>query len=371
MSSPHRWSRHILPDAPQDAHRPGYWTAGPSGYESPRGAPGRSSLAYTYRTSETTTWTISSDKTVDYMLRSKTTRRRKWSAYSNWSSTAPKMEHGGSIRMEEPGAPRNRDHRYIGDGSYPTVRESRSPAYSRPRSSDRTYWRGSYNSKASRSQGHRSHSYSSGEDSDHKSSKHSCDKNSRRTKFESGHRRSGSHYSDDQKRRNGYEPGAKIRSRRRDGDYGRSNKHDPGRTSNQNRHNSDSGRSRKYEPDYKTGSRHRNEDNSRSDRYKAEPRYERARPRILSTIEGEKEELPNYYATLGISSFASYAEIKKAAKLKRVEVHPDKCIKPDMSESEKAKAYEIAAAVGQAADVLTDGNLRIEYDKKVARKWTL
>ena len=74
---------------------------------------------------------------------------------------------------------------------------------------------------------------------------------------------------------------------------------------------------------------------------------------------------------LGISSFASSHEIKRAAKLKRVEVHPDKYIKPDTLESEKAKAYKVAAAVGQAADVLTDEELRSKYDKKLARQWTL
>lgn len=369
MSFPHRWSQHIPADAPRDAHSPGYWTAGPNGYESPRGASGRSSLAYAYGTSETTTWTIRHGKTVDYVFRSRTTRRR------NWSSVEPEMETRGSLRMEEPEAPGNHDHRNIRD-SYrivrgPSYRDSWSPEYSRPRSSDRKYRQGGYNSKPSRSQGHRAHSYSSGEESDHKSSKHRCDKNSNQTNFKSGHRSSRSHYSDDGSRKIEYKPDAKIRSGHRDGDYGRSNKHESGRTSNQNHYDSDSGRSRKYEPDYKAGTRHGNEDNSRSNRYKTEPRYEKARPRISSTIEGEEEELPNYYATLGISSFASPDQIKRAAKSKRVEVHPDKCIKPDMSEIEKAKAYENAAAVGQAADVLTDGELKWRYDKKVAHQWML
>ena len=351
MSSPHRWSQHVPADAPRDAHNPGYWTAGPSGYESPRGAFGRSSLAYVYGTSETTTWTTRRGKTVDYVFRSRTTRRR------NWSSVEPEMETRGSLRMEEPEAPRIHDHKNIRD-SYrivrgPSYRDSRSPEYSRPRSSDRKYWQESYNSKPSRSQGHRPDSYSSGEESDHKSSKHRCDKSSSQTNFESGHRSSRSHYSDDGSRKSEYELDANIRSSHRNRDYGRSNKHESGRTSNQNHYNSDNGRSR------------------RSNKYKTEPRYEKARPRISSTIEGEEEELPNYYATLGISSYASSDEIKKAARLKRVEVHPDRCIKPDMSEMEKAKAYKVAAAVGQAADVLTDRGLKFQYDKNVACQWTL
>ena len=279
------------------------------------------------------------------------------------------METRGSLCIEQPETPRNHDHRRIRD-SYrivpgPPNHASRPPEYSRPRSSDREYRQGVYNSKPSRSQGQRSHSYSSGEESDQKSSKHRCDKNSSPTNFQSGHKSSRSQYSDDRSRSKEYEPDPNISSSRRGEDYGRSNKHGSGRTSNQNHCNSDSGRSRKYEPDYKAGSRHRNEDNSRSNKYKTEPRYQKARPKISPPIEEEEEELPNYYAMLGISIFASHEEVRRAAKSKRVEVHPDKCVKPDMSEIEKEKAYEVAAAVGQAADVLTD-ELRWLYD---ARRW--
>lgn len=374
MSSRHRYSQHNPPDSPRDAHSPGYWPPSPSGYRSPSGASGRSSLAYGYGTRETTVWTIPRDKPVEYVFSSTTSKRRNWSACSNWSSTEPELEHRGSLRMKEPRAPSYHNHRHIGDDPYhtdrgPSYRDFWSPEYSRPRSSDRTYWQGGYNSKPSRSQGHRSHSYSSGEEWDHKSSKHRRDKDSSQTKFETGHRSSRNRYSDDRGRRNEHEPDPKISSRRGDEDYYRSNKYKSGPTSNQKHYNNDSGRSRKYEPDYKTGSRHQDEDNSRRNKYKPEPRYEKAHPKIASAIEREKEELVNYYATLGISSLASSHEIKKAARSKRVEVHPDKCIKPDMSKSEKAKVYEIAAAVGQAADVLTDGELKSKYDKKLARQW--
>ena len=418
MSPSQRWSRHDPHDAPRDAHSPGYWTRSPSGYESPRGASGPSNLAYTYGTRTTTTWTIPRDKTVHYVFPSRTPTQRNWSAYSNESSMEPEIQHPGSLRVEAPRASRYHDHEHIEDDSYPTnrgpsYRDSLSPEYSRPRSSDRTYWQGDYNSKSNRSQDHRSHSYSSGEESYHKSSKHRRDKGSSQTKFESQYRSSRSHYSDDRSRRNDFEPESKISSRRRDEDFGRSNRDESGRTSNQNHYENDSGRSRTYEPDYRTGSRYQNEDNSRSNtyepdyrtgsryqnednsrsntyepdyrtgsryqnednsrsnKYKREPRYEKARQKIPSIIEDEEEELPSFYATLGISSFASSLEIKKAAKMKRVEVHPDRCIKPDMSGSEKSKAYEIAAAVGQAADVLTDRELKSEYDRKLARQWAL
>ena len=81
----------------------------------------------------------------------------------------------------------------------------------------------------------------------------------------------------------------------------------------------------------------------------------------------EEVKLPNHYATLGISFNASTEDIRKAAKSKRVEVHPDKCIKHDMSEVEKAKIHEISVSVGQAADVLMDGKQKKKYD----REWTI
>ena len=380
MSFPQRLARHIPADASLDAHSP--------------------SLAYAYKSSETTTWTIRHGQTADYVFRSRTTRQTSWSYVEPGMETRGSlrmeqvMEALGSLCMEEPEAPRNHDHRNITDSHRsvrgPPNRDSRPPEYSRPRNSNRKYGQGGYNSRTSRPQGQRSHSYLSGEESDHKSSKHRCDNNSSQSKFQSGHKTSRSQYSNDRSRRGEYEPDTNIKSSRRDGDYGRSNKHESGRTSNQNHYNSDSGRSRKYESDYKASSRHRNEDNSRSskyesdykassrhrnednsrsNKYKTKPRYEKARPKTCATIEEEEEDLPNYYAMLGISSFASPDEIGRAAKLKRVEVHPDKCVKPDMSEGEKAKAYEIAAAVGQAADVLTDAELKWRYDKKVAHKW--
>ena len=44
--------------------------------------------------------------------------------------------------------------------------------------------------------------------------------------------------------------------------------------------------------------------------------------------------------------------------LKSVELHGARIIKPDILKRKEAKADEIAAAVGQAADVLTDAEPR-------------
>jgi DnaJ-domain-containing protein 1 len=76
-----------------------------------------------------------------------------------------------------------------------------------------------------------------------------------------------------------------------------------------------------------------------------------------------KEELPNHYATLGISPDASQAEIKKAAKTQRIKVHPDKCKNAGMSEAELKKVDERAAQVGHAAEVLLDPEQKADYDR--------
>ncbi len=77
--------------------------------------------------------------------------------------------------------------------------------------------------------------------------------------------------------------------------------------------------------------------------------------------------LPDYYKILGISSGASADEIKKAARTMRVTSHPDKLRKQGMSERELQKIDERAALVGQAADVLQDGDQKVVYDLKRAR----
>lgn len=68
---------------------------------------------------------------------------------------------------------------------------------------------------------------------------------------------------------------------------------------------------------------------------------------------------------------ATPAEIKSAAKRRRVEVHPDKLKKPGMSDSEQAKIDGEAAKVGEAADVLQNPQQKWEYDRQLyaAKGW--
>ena len=58
-------------------------------------------------------------------------------------------------------------------------------------------------------------------------------------------------------------------------------------------------------------------------------------------------------------------QIRSAAKRRRVEVHPDKSIRPRMSESEMDEIDAEAARVGQASDVLLDPEQKLKYDSKL------
>lgn len=49
----------------------------------------------------------------------------------------------------------------------------------------------------------------------------------------------------------------------------------------------------------------------------------------------------------------------------RIKVHPDKLIKPDTSKEEIAKINDVAARVGQAAEILLDPR-KVSYG---ARSW--
>ena len=72
-----------------------------------------------------------------------------------------------------------------------------------------------------------------------------------------------------------------------------------------------------------------------------------------------------------ISHLAGEHEIKTAAKRRRVEVHPDKLKKEGMSDSECAEIDAAAAKVGQAADVLTNLEMKLKYDHEMrsSGKW--
>ncbi len=81
---------------------------------------------------------------------------------------------------------------------------------------------------------------------------------------------------------------------------------------------------------------------------------------------GKKEKLRNHYTTLGISADSSHEEVLKAAKEMRVKMHPDwRKRKESFSAEELATIDAEAALVGQAADVLSDADLRAQYDAKL------
>ena len=84
-----------------------------------------------------------------------------------------------------------------------------------------------------------------------------------------------------------------------------------------------------------------------------------------------KDEFPDFYVILETSHLATEVEIKRAARRKRVEVHPDKLKRPGMSDSERDKIDAGAAQVGQAADVLQNLEQKLEYDRKfyAAKTW--
>ena len=73
------------------------------------------------------------------------------------------------------------------------------------------------------------------------------------------------------------------------------------------------------------------------------------------------ERVPDHYAKLGISADCSYEQMIKAAKEMRMKMHPDrrKWISR-LSEEEMMKIDVDAASVGQAADVLSDPDLRLD-----------
>ncbi len=82
--------------------------------------------------------------------------------------------------------------------------------------------------------------------------------------------------------------------------------------------------------------------------------------------DGDGGRLPNHYRRLGISGHSSHEEVLKTAKEMRVKTHPDRLKRrAGLTEEEKRAIDAEAALVGQAADVLSDPDLRLEYDRKM------
>lgn len=72
----------------------------------------------------------------------------------------------------------------------------------------------------------------------------------------------------------------------------------------------------------------------------------------------------DYYALLRVEPFASHEAVKRAARRRRAEVHPDRCRAGD--EAAAVAALALAQAVNAAADVLTDPRARQNYDDQRA-----
>ncbi|KAK4698001.1 hypothetical protein P7C71_g166, partial [Lecanoromycetidae sp. Uapishka_2] len=117
-----------------------------------------------------------------------------------------------------------------------------------------------------------------------------------------------------------------------------------------------------------SGSTSRPKEETRSSKHNGEHR--KHRPRLGETLADIIEErvLPDHYGTLAISRQSTAAEIKRATKLARVLSHPDKLKKPGMSSKELREIDDFAAAVGQAADVLTDPVQKEAYDRAWNRR---
>lgn len=85
--------------------------------------------------------------------------------------------------------------------------------------------------------------------------------------------------------------------------------------------------------------------------------------------EEEKLPFPDHYATLNVSRNLLQPEMEKAAKRRRIEVHPDKLSKlTGLSPEERVRKEAEAKEVGCAADVLSVAESRQQYDKELL-KW--
>ena len=82
-----------------------------------------------------------------------------------------------------------------------------------------------------------------------------------------------------------------------------------------------------------------------------------------------KGHFPNHYATLKVSRDLSQEDVEKAAKKRRIDVHPDKLAKlTNLSPEERAKKEAEAKDVGCAADILSNAESRRKYDRQL-REW--
>ncbi|KAL9010397.1 MAG: hypothetical protein Q9173_004661 [Seirophora scorigena] len=77
---------------------------------------------------------------------------------------------------------------------------------------------------------------------------------------------------------------------------------------------------------------------------------------------------PDLYGCLDLFVWSPQEEIVQAARRRRIEVHPDKVKKPNMTDKELRRIDEIAMEVGQAADILSDPVKRAKYDRELEQQ---
>lgn len=95
-------------------------------------------------------------------------------------------------------------------------------------------------------------------------------------------------------------------------------------------------------------------------------RYRSERDQQRSGGTPQEEVVPDHYATLGVRTDSSQAEIIRASKKRRIETHPDRLKRAaGLSPADLAKIDAVAARVGWAADILCDAEARSKYDSKM------
>ncbi|MCJ1466588.1 hypothetical protein MMC07_005208 [Pseudocyphellaria aurata] len=107
----------------------------------------------------------------------------------------------------------------------------------------------------------------------------------------------------------------------------------------------------------------KNESNFRED-FSEEKKAGSSKDRSHTANMPASEAPPNHYATLRIPSNSSAEEIVKAAKKRRIEVHPDRTKRQEGLLAEDLEALDNEAKeVGFAAEILSDELLRKQYDR--------
>ncbi|MCJ1469166.1 hypothetical protein MMC07_007799 [Pseudocyphellaria aurata] len=88
-------------------------------------------------------------------------------------------------------------------------------------------------------------------------------------------------------------------------------------------------------------------------------------PTRTTPVPANKPVVGKYYSLLNISPTASHEDVVRAARQARIDTHPDRLCRPELSDHSRAQIVEQAKEVGRAADVLCDVRKRRDYDEDV------